>query len=249
MITAHQPNDWRDLQNSVACILCECGFTVQIEKTVPMVRGQAEIDVYAEESVKGRRYVIIGECKHWKARVPQQVIHAFRTLVADSGGNVGYIISSNGFQVGSLTAAEFTNIRLVTWEEFQFEFEESWLENYLVPTVTERLEPFLTYAEPFVPKEYHDLSTKDKARYNALHDKYTEFGWLMMQFTTYSRVFAKRRLPVPPLRNQRAELRVSEHIPSEILDAPAYRQFLEAAIAYGDEAVTEFRKVLGQNEA
>jgi restriction system protein len=249
MITAHQPGDWRDLQNSVARILRECGFTVEIEKKIPMVRGQAEIDVYAEESVKGRRHVLIGECKHWKARVPQQVVHAFRTLVADSGGNVGYIISSSGFQAGALTAAELTNVRLVTWEEFQLEFEEGWLENYFVPTVTERLDPLLTYTEPFVPKAYHDLTAEGKNRYNALHDKYAELGWLMMQFTTYSRVFIKKRLPIPPLRNYWAELAVSDRIPSEILDAPAYRQFLEAAIAYGDEAVAEFRKVLGRDAA
>jgi restriction system protein len=55
------------------------------------------------------------------------VIHSFRTVVSDIGANIGYIIAPSGFQSGSVNASEFTNIKLVTWEEFQNEFEETWL--------------------------------------------------------------------------------------------------------------------------
>jgi restriction system protein len=72
------------------------------------VRGTAEIDVYATETVDGRSYTILVECKNWTARVPQAVIHGFRTVVADSGANLGYIVSAAGFQSGALTAAELT---------------------------------------------------------------------------------------------------------------------------------------------
>jgi len=124
MITSGTPVDWRDLQEQVAGILRECGFTAEVEKTLATVRGNTSVDIYAEETVKGRKYVILSECKHWTAAVPQQVIHAFRTTVADVGANVGYVIASNGFQSGAFAASELTNLEL-TWEQFQAAFEES----------------------------------------------------------------------------------------------------------------------------
>ena len=82
----------------------------------------------------------------------QQIIHGFRTVVADVGAHKGYIISSNGFQSGSFSAADLTNIELVTWDEFQEAFEPTWLDRYFVPTITEELDPLMSYAEPFAPK-------------------------------------------------------------------------------------------------
>lgn len=32
----------------------------------------------------------------WRSRVPQNVIHGFRTVLADIGANVGYIVSMAG---------------------------------------------------------------------------------------------------------------------------------------------------------
>jgi restriction system protein len=109
MITSETPGDWKELQEDAASILRECGFKVEVEKKVTTVRGEVEIDVYAEETVKGRKYTILCECKHWASRVPQSVIHSFRTTVADIGANVGYVISTSGFQAGAYAASELTN--------------------------------------------------------------------------------------------------------------------------------------------
>jgi len=37
----------------------------------------------------------------------------------------------NGFQSGSFSAAELTNVELVTWEQFQEQFEETWYDEWL----------------------------------------------------------------------------------------------------------------------
>jgi restriction system protein len=116
LLTTTQPVDWRTLQCGVASILRECGFTVEIERIFKTVRGSVEVDVYAEEIVNGRTYSIASECKHWSSRVPQTVIHAFRTVVADLGVNVGYIVSRKGFQSGAFGASKSTNLKLLTVE-------------------------------------------------------------------------------------------------------------------------------------
>jgi restriction system protein len=173
------------------------------------------------------------------------VIHAFRTVVADSGANLGYIVSSGGFQSGAFTTAELSNVRLVTWEEFQKEFTESWFEHYLLPFVAHRLAPLLTYTEPLLPRPFFDLTEAEKAHFLALKDKYDGFDWLMMTFTPYSRMFTKERLPKLSLRERlKEETTTEEHIPAAVLDAVGYRDFLDAAVAYGDVAIAEFRKAL-----
>jgi restriction system protein len=151
MITSAVPQTWQGLQAEVARILNECGFAVQVEKTVHTARGDVEIDVYAQETVRGRTYAIACECKHWKARIPQHVVHAFRTVVTETGANVGYLISTAGFQSGSHKASGFTNLQLVDWREFQDLFEESWFESFFTQEIHRRLSSLMTYAEGFLP--------------------------------------------------------------------------------------------------
>lgn len=248
MITSTTPGSWRALQDETARILQECGFTVKVERKTPIVRGVAEIDVYAEEMVKGRRYAILCECKHWRAKVPQTVIHAFRTVVADSGANVGYIISSAGFQAGAYSAAELTNVRLVSWGEFQAEFEQSWLEHYLVPTVTDQCDLLITYTEPLLPAGFRDLNEQDQRRFLTLKQEHEPFGWLMMSFTQYARMIIKKPPPKLPLRPRLTRQEWVGSIPSKVLDAAGYREFLDAALAHSDAVVQLFQTALKHGE-
>lgn len=239
MITTLRPRTWRDLQAAVARILRECGFVADVEHTIEMARGRAEIDVYATETVDDRTYTTLVECKNWTARVPQSVIHSFRTVVADSGANVGYIVSRAGFQAGALTGAELTNLRLVTWEEFQDAFERTWLDRFFVPTITEQLDPLFTYTEPLLPRWYQDLNEDEQRRYLALREQHAPLGVLLfVLFTSYSR-FLGRALPTLPLRGTVPE----DGVPSDVLDAPAYRELLDAALRLGGEAIAEFRAI------
>ncbi|QUS54071.1 hypothetical protein [Pseudovibrio brasiliensis] len=64
-------------------------------------------------------------------------------MTADFGANVGYIISKAGFQSGAFEASELTNIKLMTWKEFQLEFEEQWYWQHLTKQVKQQLEPIL----------------------------------------------------------------------------------------------------------
>lgn len=247
MITIKTPNDWRALQQETARILSECGFSTEVEKTIETARGKVEIDVYAEETIKGRRYSILCECKHWKAKVPQQVIHGFRTVIADSGANLGYIVSSAGFQSGALSAAELTNVRLMTWEEFQAEYEESWLEHYLLPTVADRCDLLLTYTEPLLPQEFELLTELERAHFLALKNRHDLFGHIMMMFTPYARMVVIEEIPKLPLRERLAltENHIDK-IPAAILDATSYREFLEAALKHSYYVIAQFQAVLSR---
>lgn len=77
-------------------------YASEVEKTLTLARDTAEIDVFAVETIQGRTNTIYCECKLWKSSIPKNVINGFRTVVADGGANVGYVITSSDFQRGRL---------------------------------------------------------------------------------------------------------------------------------------------------
>jgi restriction system protein len=241
-LTTKQPEDWKDLQNKTAEILRQCGFNVEVEKKAQAVRGQVELDVYAEEIVKGRKYSIICECKFWKSSIPQNVVHGFRTVVSDLGCNVGYIITTSGFQSGSVIATEYTNIELLTWEEFQAKFFESWYESYFSPQLAERLDPLMTYTEPLLPRWFHSMKDEEKASYHMLKEKYDSFGMLIMTFMPYLKIVSDMPIPsLPLIDGLKKNGHIVDNVPMDILTEVGYAELLEKCLIFGNNAIAEFR--------
>lgn len=244
ILTATAPTNWRDLQDQVGLVLDECGFDVEVEKTVSTARGTVELDILAEETVQGRRYSIACECKHWRRRVGQSVIHAFRTVVADLGLNLGYIISTSEFQAGALPAAELTNIRLYTWQAFQDTFCETWLEKHFVPMVTRELDPLFSYTEPLVPSWLLEVSEADKQVLRDLREKHLPLGRLAMSFTSYARFATQTPFRQLPLRESLgSSMRDLSELPAPVLDATGYRDLLQVILQLGKDAIAEFREI------
>src|SRR5947209_19049508 len=119
MIFPDRPVDWRDLENKVCQIFKEMGCAATRNKRLKGVRGLNDIDVVVNDRTRRPHSLILCECKHWNRKVPKAIVHAFRTVVHDSGANLGFIISDKGFQAGAFDAAANANIKLVTWDEFQ----------------------------------------------------------------------------------------------------------------------------------
>lgn len=241
MITRNAPDSWQSLQNEVGRILEECGFSVEVEKKIQSARGVVELDIYAEEIVRGRKYAIACECKHWKSRIPQTVVHGFRTVVQEIGANIGYIVSMEGFQSGAVAAGDLTNLKLVTWQEFQNVFEESWFEEFFTNKIDQKLDDLITYAEPFLPAWFEQMSDEDKAKYYSLKEKYDLFGMIMQSLGPYSRMFRKEPIPTLPLRARLKPDPILSTIPDHILDETAYRELLDASVTYGETALAEFK--------
>lgn len=241
MINRNFPDSWQALQTEVGRILSECGFAVEVEKKIQSARGIVELDVYAEETVRGRKYAIACECKCWKSRIPQTVVHGFRTVVQEIGANIGYIVSMEGFQSGAVTASDLTNLKLVTWQDFQDIFEESWLEEFFTKQIDEKLSGLMTYSEPLLPVWFEKMTKEDKAKYFALKDEHDLFGVVMQSLGPYSRMFRKEPIPPLPLRARLKPDPILSTIPDYILDETAYRELLDASIAHGEAALAEFR--------
>lgn len=239
MIFSTEPADWKDLQNKVGEILRDCGLSVEIEKVITSVRGKIEVDVFAKEIVNKRDNVIIIECKYWNNPIPQTVIHSFRTVIADIGGNIGYIISKKGFQRGSYDAVGFSNIKLLWWEEFQELFEEQWCENYLSKYIEDHWSGLITYTEPLVPEWIHKLEGELFEEYKIIRNKYEELGWVLLYLKSPARIFSKLPPPQLPLGKD-CEY---GNIPEELKMVKGYKEMIKALHKYCDPALEEYNKL------
>ena len=246
MITAFVPRDWNELEDAVADLLTKCGMAVERARTVSTVRGQAEIDVYAIEVVDRRAITLFCECKHWKASIPQGVVHTFRSIVGDAGAHQGYIISSSSFQSGAVAAAKQTNIRLLTWREFQEEFEPAYYEKYFRKQLQQSVDPLISYVEPISPATFLASGRLDEANVPAfleLKERYEEFGFLCLSIfpgMLEVRTGGKLELPLDDPANAASTLR----IPEALRRVDNYEDFLTGARELADTALAEFRRLV-----
>jgi hypothetical protein len=244
MITNHMPADWEQLEQMVADILQKAGLQVERNRVVTTARGQAAIDVYAVESILGREVVVFCECKHWKAAVPQGVVHSFRTVVSDGGANTGYIISSSDFQSGARSAAEKTNVQLVNWEQFQLEFESSYYEHYFRSKLKEFVDPLCSFTEPLGPAPFlasGKLAEPRLDEFLELKRQYEDFAFLCLcQFPQLHALYEPLRLPLGAQGNPAAQLNIPDHL----ANIDGYEEFLVAARDFAVEGIRLFRALL-----
>lgn len=165
IFTTSTPETWVDLQNYVCRFLNEAGYTATSPCEIETVRGPVEVDVLVEspdELIKK----IICECKFWNTAVPKEKVHAFRTVVGDSGASLGLLISKSGFQSGALEAAKYSNVMLLTWDEFTKIIEDKWILTQLI-ILKKVSAPLSVYTDPLdIP--YEQLSDAGKATFDSL---------------------------------------------------------------------------------
>ncbi|MFA6277322.1 MAG: restriction endonuclease [Pedobacter sp.] len=170
MIFDDEPSNWKDLQNFVGQMFNECGFETEVSKVVDLVRGKKEIDVYTQDITSEYKPIILVECKFWASPISQETIHSFRTVVADFGANLGFIVSKNGFQSGSYEAVKNTNIRLVSLKELEEEYYDKWKQN-----LTKHYMPYADQLFPywdFIGKRPLDGGTIDYKKKQLIHAAY-----------------------------------------------------------------------------
>ncbi len=133
MIDNPNPESWQELQIKVCRIFQDIGFNAESNKTVTTPRGEIELDVFASDESNVDKIKYIVECKNWNKSIPQTVIHSFTTVMNETGGNVGYIISRKGMQKGALAFTKNTNITGLSYLDFQKKFSEYGLNAILLP--------------------------------------------------------------------------------------------------------------------
>lgn len=239
MITKLLPKEWQDLQNKVSEILHQSNFSTKIEHTLNSVRGSYEIDVYAEEEIDDRKYTIICECKKWRQDIPQSVILTLRTILNDTGVEKGYIITTSDYQKGSYESSSYTNIKLLTWEEFQKEFFNSWYLHFFYNELNKIIDSKYSVVNF---QFYEDFEKIDKKEFSILKKKYLELSNVLKHFPHpfliskklegLDNIYAK--LPLIKYLELEYWEKDTLSIPSDILNETHFQEFLEKLKMYAD---------------
>lgn len=240
LITSLIPGTWQELETTVRDILRECGMQAECQVILRLPRGSANVDVLAEDHVEGIVHKIICECKNWTAAIPQHVVHGFRTVVHEAGANRGYVISKAGFQSGAVEAAKFTNIELVTFEEFQDIFFDRWIKAQSW-AIENKYGNFNTYYEPFGIPGIHLLEDQAEVQeYQRVHRHYLYLGLILPTISPFTRM-AGGTWPALPF--DCSDLKAhGVHVPEDIKAATAFREFFQALETHADEGLRELRK-------
>ncbi|WP_134355995.1 restriction endonuclease [Flavobacterium psychrophilum] len=239
MITSEVPKTWKNLQTKVGEILEGCGFKIEIEKIVESVRGKVEIDVYAIEEIDGRKYSVLCECKYWKTNIPQTIIHAFRTVVNDTGCNIGYIITTSKFQSGAKESVTKSNVELLTWYEFQSLFFDSWFSNYFY----RNLNKSLRVDNHYYSFEYFDfLTTEDKKLYFSIKNKIDE-AFEVLEYFALPYMLKKEVANLPLFDNLYKEAEYYGEIPFDILNECDYENFIKKFVSHVEANIKELNNL------
>lgn len=250
MIYAMLPSDWRDLQNKVAEVFREIGFNTEVGKNIETVRSKVNIDVYAEDTSQTPKLIYLCECKYWNKRVPQEVVHSFRTVLSDFGAHHGLLISKTGFQRGSFKAAKHTNIQLLDWSQFQELFEDKWYDNWMSPRIYSECGALNAYTEPFnttVSRAAGKFDEDKDKTFMALREEYGTLAFLALTCCTHVMPELARK-PILPLSatNPRRKKTGQLFLPKDLVEATALREFLEILTRHCRKGTEAFDRLFGK---
>lgn len=249
VITDLIPADWHDLQVQVGRILEECGFVIEIDKSISTVRGSVNVDVYAEDRTQKPTTIYICECKDWSSSVPKTSVHSLRTVISDFGANWGLLISSGGFQRGAFEAAEKSNIKLLGWLEFQELFVDRWVDKYMLSRINEEIDPLVEYTEPINSRIFRKadaLSPELRKEFVKLRNQYRVLATFALMYSFPEHMH--RELPALPLKTsvKSENMNFEEGLPYDVLEATSLRQYLDVICKHAQTGVAAFDKVFGE---
>jgi restriction system protein len=247
MIERAPPTDWRNLQDTTAHVLSECGFESHTDVEIGRARGSVRVDVLAHDPSATPPATNICECKHWQRAVSHDVIHDFWTVVVAAGTHRGFVISSAGFEHGTQDEAKHSKVALVSWEELQQFFVERWFRTFMAPTLRQEGAALHDYTEPFnsrIARKASALSPERRAQFRLLQARYAVAAFVLLMLS-YDPVARKPQVPVLPLRSSLGPLAPVE-LPTQILDAPALRPLMGVITQFYRHTTAEFDKVFGE---
>lgn len=249
MIHNPDPDEWRELQQGVCDILNDIGLAAETEKVLQTPRGQVEIDVFAVDTSSIERIRYLVECKNWSHPIPQTVIHSFTTVMHETGGNIGFIISKAGFQSGAMSYLQNTNILGLTYIDFQTRYFPLWWKNKFAVAIVAASGDLLQYVEPINSRRDRFLSAAtvaQKQRYRELTEKYQPiiFASSMLDLSRY----IQYRVTEPPTDLSTFLLKLEEIGGSEFrFECTTYRELLGLMSESLSMVSDQFNDIFGMN--
>ncbi len=121
-------------------------FKITHNKIVKASDGRYQIDVYAEFTAMGSRFIVLCECKKYKSRVNREKVAILHRKLESIGAQKGILISTSDIQSGAIEYGRAHGITLIKAEDYHFEY----LSHSSGHQQNDGSDPFL-YAERHMP--------------------------------------------------------------------------------------------------
>lgn len=249
MIDDPLPSEWTELQEGVRRILRNIGLSAEVEVELQTPRGSVVVDVFAVDvgSVDQIKYVV--ECKNWETGIPKTVVHAFTTVMAETGANIGFIISKHGLQSGADEYTKNTNITGLTYLEFQQRYFKVWWLRYFCPRIGNAADRVLQYVEPFNSTRdslYAELRDTEKGKFDALRRKHEVSIMYLSMFNIvfFPEMGGKLRQPPADLHAFKSGL-LADIAPHIEWHATSFRGLLEIILQFLADVEQSFNALFG----
>lgn len=249
MIDDPLPSDWRHLQAGVCQLFKEIGLSANVEVELPTPRGHVVVDVYAtdEKSVDNIKYVV--ECKNWNSAIPKTVVHAFTTVMHETGANIGFIVSQHGLQSGANEYTSHTNITGITYQALQERYFSVWWKRHFCVVAASAADSAHQYVEPinsFRERVVATLNPEAQTKFRSLQVKYAPFV-LLVQVMDIGQLIPQYLSAQPPTINLYKE-KVGKLLGDpEFFKTNYYRQLLSEITFTLAFIEGEFNDVFGRN--
>lgn len=251
MIEDRAPATTAELDAWIIRILRECGDDVEPQAKVRLARGDTKcVDVKAVRNSAGIKTVSVFECRCRRRKVTKEEVHAFRTVVADSGAHFGVIVSPVGFQKGAVKAAQLTNLRLAKWTEFEASQEPRWTEHCLRPRLERAFYGFNDLTGVYSAEENARLKRLSAQQWRSFCEWVSRVAPLEKLASCICApsgylfgVAAERVIQLPLTQHLAAE--DLEKLPEQLTTICTARRFLEEMEHAAQQAALEFQKITG----
>jgi len=251
MIEHPEPKEWKSLQTGVCRIFNEIGLHAEENKLIITPRGSVALDVFAvdPESVDSIQYIV--ECKNWGNSIPQSVVHAFTTVMHEVGANIGYIISQKGMQKGAKDYLQNTNIKGLTYAEFQQHYLKIWVEKQFCSTIWNVADALIQYTEPINSRRerYRDSLTPEiDEKFRRIYEKYYLFGMAMLMISSGAHKISRSITGPPDISVETLNKIVTETLSEVYKIKTVYlREFLDQLVELIANITEEFNAIFGKN--
>ncbi len=251
MIENPEPKEWKSLQAGVCRIFNEIGLHAEEDKLIITPRGSVTLDVFAVDpgSVDSIQYVV--ECKNWGNSIPQSVVHAFTTVMHEVGANIGYIISQKGMQKGAKDYLQNTNIKGLTYAEFQQHYLKIWVEQQFCSTIWNVADALIQYTEPINSRRerYRDSLTPElDEKFGRIYEKYYLFGMAMLMIASGAHKLSSSITGPPDISVETLNKIVTETLGEVYKIKTVYlREVLDQLVELIANITEEFNTIFGKN--
>jgi len=179
----------------------------------------------------------------------QAVVHAFTTVMHETGANLGFIVSKHGLQSGVTMYTDNTNIQGLTYQQLQERYFNVWWQRYFSIQVAAAADYVNEYVELINSRRdlfLESLEPKEVKRFYELQRRYAPFGKLMWLMDIGS--IAPQHANRPPTHIEHYKSKLVEMLGEEFaFDATCFRSLLTQICSKLQEVEHSFNALFGRN--